>query len=153
MTVSLRALAISGALTVVCALSPVNAQSDPASKSSNSGISEKDVKTVLVEIRSAWRDYGPCEPHSVCDAYFESYGVALMFNDGSIVPFAHEQRLRASAHDCIMNARAALERGDRALAVQWVMASYLHMDAFRSWIGDHPDTVVEALRRCCDKPR
>jgi hypothetical protein len=78
--------------------------------------------------------------------------VALTFNDGSIVPFAHEQRLKASAHDCIVNARAALERGDRGLAVQWVMASYLRNDAFRSWIGDHPDTVVAALQRCCDKP-
>jgi hypothetical protein len=152
MTVFLRALAISGALIVVGALSPATAQSDSVSKTSEPGVSEKDIKTILVELRSAWRDYGPCEQHSICDAYFESYGVALTFNDGSIVPFAHEQRLKASAHDCILNARAALERGDRGLAVQWVMASYLHNDAFRSWIGDHPDTVVAALRRCCDKP-
>jgi hypothetical protein len=153
MTVPLRALAISGALTLVCALSPANAQGDSTSQSTDSGVSEKDIKTVLIELRAAWRDYAPCEPHSVCDAYFESYGVALTFNDGSIVPFAHEQRHKVSAHDCIVNARAALERGDRGLAVQWVMASYLRNDPFRSWIGDHPDTVIAALQRCCDKPQ
>ena len=152
MTVSLRALAVSGALTIACALSPANAQGPSASKSDDPTLSERDIKTVLVEIQAAWRNYGPCEQHRICDAYFESYGVARTFSDGSIVPFAHEQRLKASAHDCIINARAALDRGDRALAVQWVIASYLHDDSFRAWLADHPDTVVAALRRCCDKP-
>jgi hypothetical protein len=110
-------------------------------------VSEHDVKVILTEIREAWRTYSPCEPHSACDAYFESYGVALTFNDGTIVPFSHVQRLAASGHDCIVNAHAALDRGDRALAVQWVMASYQHNDAFRAWLGDHPDTVVAALQR------
>ncbi len=151
MKVFLRALAISGVLTGIFALSPAHAQSDSTAAESGQPISERDIKTVLVEITSAWRNYDPCVPHSACDAYFESFGVALTFNDGAIVPFAHVQRLMVSAHDCIVNARAALERGDRGLAVQWVMASYNHQDAFRAWLGDHPDTVIAALARCCER--
>ncbi len=151
MKVFLRALAISGVLTAIFALSPAHAQSDSTAAGSGQEITERDIKTVLAEITSAWRNYDPCVPHSACDAYFESFGVALTFNDGAIVPFAHVQRLMASAHDCIVNARAALERGDRGLAVQWVMASYNHQDAFRAWLGDHPDTVIAALARCCER--
>jgi hypothetical protein len=151
MTVFRRALATLGALTIASALSHAQAQSDSTAKSSDAVASERDIKTILIELKAAWRDYGPCEVHRVCDAYFESYGVALTFNDGTIIPFAHVQRLLASAHDCLINARAALERGDRGLAVQWVMASYMHDDAFRSWLGDHPDTVVAALQRCCER--
>ncbi len=151
MTVSLRARAMSGALTAVFALSLAHAQSDSAASGSSQPVSERDIKTILVEIASAWRTYDPCVPHSACDAYFESYGVALTFNDGTIVPFAHVQRLMAAGHDCIVHARAALERGDRGLAVQWVMASYNHQDAFRAWLGDHPDTVAAALARCCER--
>lgn len=139
MTVFRRALATFSALMIAFALSDVHAQS------------ESDIKTILIDLKSAWRDYAPCEIHRICDAYFESYGVALTFNDGTIIPFAHVQRLTASAHECLVNARAALERGDRGLAVQWVMASYTHDDAFRSWMGDHPDTVLAALQRCCKR--
>ncbi len=151
MTVSLRALAKLSALTAIFALSLAHAQSDSTAQDSGQAISERDIKTILAEITSAWRNYDPCVPHSACDAYFESYGVALTFNDGTIVPFAHVQRLMASGHDCIVNARAALERGDRGLAVQWVMASYNHQHAFRAWLGDHPDTVAAALARCCER--
>jgi hypothetical protein len=147
MTVSPRAFAILGVLIAAAALAPATAQSD----STAAVVSERDIKTVLTEIKAAWRDYAPCDRHKTCEAYFESFGVALSFNDGTIVPFAHMQRGLASGHDCILNARAALERGDRALAVQWVMASYQRDDAFRAWLGDHPDTVVAALQRCCDK--
>ena len=147
MTLQLRALTTLGVLIATCALSPAKAQGD----SDAAVVSERDIKTILTEIKSAWRDYAPCEPHRVCDAYFESYGVALTFNDGTIVPFSHVQRLGISAHECIVNARAALDRGDRALAVQWVMASYQHEDAFRGWLGDHPDTVIAALQRCCER--
>src|SRR5690242_18681249 len=107
MTVFRRALATFSALMIAFALSDVRAQS------------ESDIKTILIDLKSAWRDYAPCEIHRICDAYFESYGVALTFNDGTIIPFAHVQRLMASAHECLVNARAALERGDRGLAVQW----------------------------------
>ena len=60
-----------------------------------------------------------------------------------------EQRLTASQHDCIVNARDALDRGDKALAVQWVMASQMQEPLDRNWLGDHPDAVIEALRQCC----
>jgi hypothetical protein len=151
MTVFRRALATLSALTIAFALSVAQAQSDTTAGSSDAAVSERDIKTILIELKAAWRDYAPCEVHRICDAYFESYGVALTFNDGAIIPFAHAQRLLASAHDCIVNARAALERGDRGLAVQWVMASYMHDDAFRAWLGDHPDTVLAALQRCCER--
>jgi hypothetical protein len=168
MTVPQRALVIFGVLMTACALLPVKAsplgvplltarsltaqsQGDAAGDSGAAVPSERDIKTVLRAIKDAWRDYAPCEPHKTCDVYFESYGVALTFNDGTIVPFAHVQRLAASGRDCIVNARAALDRGDRGLAVQWVMASYPHDDAFRAWLGDHPDTVVAALQRCCER--
>jgi len=138
MTVLRSALGTLSALIMAFGLSAAHAQS---------AVSEGDITTVLREMRSAWSDYAPCEIHRICNAYFESYGVALTFNDGAIIPFAHVQRQLASAHDCIVNARAALERGDRGLAVQWVMASYVHEDAFRAWMGDHPDTVLAALQR------
>lgn len=151
MTAPQRALAIFGVLIAVSTLLPARAQSDAAATGGAAVVSERDVKTILTEIKDAWRDYAPCEPRKSCDAYFESYGVALTFNDGAIVPFAHVQRLGASRHECIVNARAALEHGDRGLAVQWVMASYPHNDAFRGWLGDHPDTVLAALQRCCER--
>jgi hypothetical protein len=150
MKLPLRALASLGVLMAAGALSTAKAQGDSTSNS-DTAVSEHDIKTVLTEVNSAWRDFARCEPRKACDIYFESYGVALTFNDGSIVPFAHVQRLGISAHECIANARAALDRGDKALAVQWVMASYLHNDGFRMWLGDHPDTVVAALQRCCDR--
>jgi hypothetical protein len=165
MRASLRALAISSALISLLALSPAVAQdpaparkpapaqnppdADGAKSADAAGVSERDVKTVLSELIAAWHNYDQCDRKKVCSASFESYGVALTFNDGTIVPFAHMQRQRASAHDCIVKARDALARGDRGLAVQWVMASYLHDDAFRNWLADHPDAVIAALHNCC----
>jgi hypothetical protein len=160
------ALAISSALTATFALSPAAAQSDAraqnapaqtdpaakgdgAAKSDHTAIPERDVKTILSVLVSEWRDFDKCDRKKLCSVSFESYGVALTFNDGTIVPFAHMQRNTASPHDCIVNARAALAGGDRGLAVQWVMASYLHDVTFRNWLADHPDAVVAALRRCC----
>jgi hypothetical protein len=161
MRVSLRALAIFGALAIASALSSAVAQNESAAQTgdaaksdviANTGgaaVQDRDVKAALAEIISAWHDYGPCNRAKSCSLYFESYGVALTFNDGTIVPFAHTQRLAASAHDCIVNARTALASGDRGLAVQWVMASYLHDILFRNWLADHPDAVIAALHRCC----
>ena len=162
---SLRVLAISAVLAVAGALSPAiagdnaiaQAQSAPSAAqiagptpaASSAPIPDADVKKALSAIRSAWRDYEKCDRSKVCSAYFESFGVGLSFNDGTIVSFAHVQRLRASKHDCIVNAHDALDRGDRAMAVQWVMASQMLEPLDRNWMGDHPDVVIEALRRCC----
>jgi hypothetical protein len=148
MRTSLRALAMCGALATAAVLPPALAQIEGAPQSA-AAVQARDVKTAASEILSAWHNYGQCDNTKICSAYFESYGVALTFNDGTIVPFSHTQRLTASAHDCIVNARAALARGDRGLAVQWVMASYLHDALFRNWLADHPDAVISALHGCC----
>ena len=105
-----------------------------------------DLKQAESEIRASWHDYEKCAHSKVCSAYFESFGVGITFGDGEIVPFAHLQRLTTSRHDCIQNARDAATRGDRGLAVQWVMASQMLEPLDRNWLGDHPDAVLEALR-------
>ena len=110
-------------------------------------IPDEDFKKAASEIRRAWHDYDKCTHSKVCSSYFESFGVGITFGDGEIVPFAHVQRLTASRHDCIVNARDALDRGDRSMAVQWVMASRMLEPLDRNWLGDHPDAVLEALRR------
>jgi hypothetical protein len=111
--------------------------------------SQSDVNEATRDVRLAWRDFNTCRRVTACEAYFESFGVAISFGDGSIRPFSHVQRLTASAHDCIRNARFALEQGDRPLAVQWVMASRIENIPRRDWLGNHPDAVLEALRDCC----
>ncbi len=158
MRASLRALATYGAVAAAFVVSPVMAQGNNAAPtgSEQSGgnaapasavVPADDLKRALKEIRSSWENYVKCDGRKACTAYFDSFGVAITFSDGSIVPFARVQRLTASDHDCILNARAALDRGDRGLAVQWVMAAKLYMSpAVRDWLGDHPDAVVEALR-------
>jgi hypothetical protein len=158
-------LAISGGLAVAGALSlalasdkamtqaqsaPSTAQlAGPTPAASGAPIPDADLKQALSAIRTAWRDYQRCDRSKVCSAYFDSFGVGLSFNDGTIVSFAHVQRRTASKHDCIVNAHDALDRGDRAMAVQWVMASQMLEPLDRNWVGDHPDAVIEALRRCC----
>jgi hypothetical protein len=106
-----------------------------------------DLKKAGSEIRASWHDYDKCTRSKVCSSYFESFGVGLTFGDGEIVPFAHVQRLTASRHDCIVNARDALDHGNRGMAVQWVMASQMLEPLDRNWLGDHPDAVLAALRQ------
>jgi hypothetical protein len=130
-------------LTALCAVTLL-AQRSPAWAQTDS-----DVKKALAEIKVSFRDYGPCVRASQCAVYFDSFGVGLTFGDGSIAPFAHTQRLNASAHDCIVNARASLAHGDKPMAVQWVMAARLDDPGMRNWLGDHPEAVLEALRHCC----
>jgi hypothetical protein len=154
MRASFRALAIAGALTTMAALFPLRAQSDAAAAGDDAPpravVSDADVKTALTEIRNSWRDFTVCDRSDVCSAYFDTFGVALTFNDGSIAPFTHTRRRTLSAHDCIVNARAALEQQkDRGLAVQWVMAAEAERPKLRVWMGDHPDAVIEALHHCC----
>ena len=165
---SLHVLAISGALALAAALSPAIAQTEapaptdsapqaansaptggaalPGSTGSSTPIPGGDLRKALSEIRSSWHDYEKCSRSKVCDDYFESFGVGITFNDGTLAPFAHVQRLKASRHDCIVNAREALDRGDRSMAVQWVMASQMREPLERNWLGDHPDAVLAALR-------
>jgi hypothetical protein len=109
-------------------------------------ISNADIRKAIAQIRKASRSYTPCDRPARCSGNFESFGVALTFSDGTMAPFAHEQRLKQSGHDCILNAHEALARGDRALAVQWVMAAHMDDPLTRNWLGDHPDAVLEGLR-------
>ena len=126
---------------------PPAASLAPATGASTAvSVPDEDLKKAASEIRGSWRDYDKCTRSKVCSSYFESFGVGITFGDGEIVPFAHVQRLTASRHDCIMNARDALDRGDRGMAVQWVMASQMLEPLDRNWLGDHPDAVLEALR-------
>ena len=126
---------------------PQPASLAPATDASTAvSVPGEDLKKAASEIRGSWRDYDKCTRSKVCSSYFESFGVGITFGDGEIVPFAHVQRLTASRHDCIMNARDALDRGDRGMAVQWVMASQMLEPLDRNWLGDHPDAVLEALR-------
>lgn len=100
-------------------------------------------------IEQAWKDFSHCRRASACSEYFESFGVAISFGDGSIAPFSHIQRLTATSHDCIKTAMAYLHQGDKSLALQWAMASHIENTRVRDWLGNHPEAVLEALRRCC----
>jgi hypothetical protein len=110
---------------------------------------EVDIKQATNHVKDAWNDFTHCRRSSACNAYFESFGVAIPFGDGSIAPFAHAQRLTATSRDCIKTAKAYLEQGNRSLAVQWVMAARIENKRVRDWLGSHPDAVLEALRHCC----
>ena len=108
-----------------------------------------DVRTAENYLREAWNDFSHCRRPSACDTYFDTFGVAIPFTDGSIVPFSHIQRLTATSRDCIKAARTYIDQGDRRLAVQWAMAARIENKRVRDWLGSHPDAVVEALRHCC----
>lgn len=152
MRASLCALAIAGVLTITAAPCPVMAQSGAAAINDGSSaavVPDGDVKKALAEIRSSWRNLNGCDRQNLCGVYFDTFGVALTFNDGTITPFAHLRRHTLSPHDCIINAREALDKGDRGLAVQWVMAAKAEDARLRSWMSDHPDAVVAALHQCC----
>lgn len=112
-----------------------------------SGPSPEDVHNALVNEQWAWNDHGPCTRFLLCATYFDSFGVNITFSDGSIVPFAHVQRLTTSAHDCVQNAKNALAQSppNRGLAVEWVMASQIHNKPLMEWMRTHPDAVVAAL--------
>ncbi len=164
MTDFLGVLAISGVLATASVASPAMAQTEGGARDAtqvagsqtespappaSAPIAPEDVKQAVAQIRASWRNYEKCDRMRLCNDYFESFGVGLTFNDGTLVPFSHLQRLTASQHDCIVKAHDALDHGDKALAVQWVMASQMQEPLDRNWLGDHPDAVIEALRQCC----
>jgi hypothetical protein len=115
--------------------------------------SQPDIDRAFNDEKWAWNDHGPCTKVILCATYFDHFGVNIKFSDGSVVPFAHVQRLTTSAHDCIQNAKKALVKiagpgeapAGRALAVEWVMASQIHNKPELEWLRDHPDAVVAAL--------
>ena len=145
MRARLRTLAITGALTMSVATAAPT-QDAPAAATA---VPASDIKTALTEIRKSWRDFNGCDRQNLCGVYFDTFGVALEFNDGTIAPFAHERRHLLSSHDCVVKAREALDHGDRGLAVQWIMAAQELNPPQRAWVSDHPDAVVAALHQCC----
>ena len=120
----MRTLTLFCALIVAQALVPADAAADTqagdvaAPASGSARIPKADVRKAISQIRRAWGSDALCWDVVRCAAYFSSFGAALTFNDGTMVPLAHEQRLSLSGHDCIQEARAALHEGNRALAVQ-----------------------------------
>jgi hypothetical protein len=111
----------------------------------SAAIPRADMKKALSILRRSTRDYQTCLHIKACLVYFDSFGVAFTFADGTIAAYSHEQRGQISGHDCVINARGALSRGDRSMAVQWMMAAQSDI-LNRNWISDHPDAMVEALR-------
>jgi len=136
---------------MMAAAGPVLAQNETAAPAKDApsaavaAVPAGDVKKALAEIRESWRDFNGCDRQNLCGVYFDSFGVALEFNDGTIAPFAHERLARLD--DAIV--REALDNGDRGLAVQWIMAAKELSPPLRAWVSDHPDAVVEALHQCC----
>lgn len=128
------------AIVLVALVLPVSSFAAPA---------ESDIQNAYVNELWAWNDHGPCTRVLLCATYFDSFGVNITFSDGSVVPFAHVQRLTTSAHDCIQNAKNALsaQPPNRGLAVEWVMASQIHNKPLMDWMRTHPDAVVAALAR------
>jgi hypothetical protein len=108
-------------------------------------IPKTDLKKAISILRRSTRDYTACTRVKTCSAYFDSFGVAFSFADGSIAAYSHEQRGQISGHDCVVKARNALNGGERSLAVQWMMAAQTDI-LNRNWIADHPDAMLEALR-------
>jgi hypothetical protein len=106
-----------------------------------------DVAQALAYLKSAAADFTNCRRASACYVYFDTFGVAIPFADGSIVPFSHVQRLTATSRECIKKAKVLEEEGNRSLAVQWAMAARIENRSVRDWLGNHPDAVLEALRR------
>jgi uncharacterized phage infection (PIP) family protein YhgE len=105
-----------------------------------------DVAQAIAYLKSAAADFTNCRRASACYIYFDTFGVAIPFADGSIVPFSHVQRLTATSRECIKKAKVLEEEGNRSLAVQWAMAARIENRSVRDWLGNHPDAVLEALR-------
>lgn len=112
---------------------------------------DADVAIAKANVDWAWNDHGPCSRLTLCLTHFDSFGINLDFLDGTSAPFAKIWRGAISAHACIERALAHLSpkdgsAPDRAMAVQWVMASQIHNKPVMEWMRAHPDAVIAALR-------
>jgi len=104
-----------------------------------------DDDEALKHVVWAWNDSGPCKRTALCATYINHVGIS--FKDGDLGIAVKIQRLTTSAHDCIANAKEAKRKGNRALAVEWVMASQIHNEPVKRWLRDHGDAVLAALDR------
>lgn len=113
----------------------------------SNAIDASDTDVALGHINWAWGDHGPCTKFLLCATYIDHAGIS--FSDGNLGAFVKIQRLTTSAHDCIQNAKNALRDSNKALAVEWVMASQIHNRPVYDWLKGHGDAVVSALNACC----
>ena len=125
----------------------VSAAQTPEANSVAQRPAAADVAQAVSYLKSAAADFTNCRRPSACYVYFDTFGVAIPFADGSIVPFSHVQRLTATSRECIKKAKALEAEGNRSLAVQWAMAARIENRSIRDWLGNHPDAVLEALRQ------
>jgi hypothetical protein len=99
-------------------------------------------------LKEAFHDRFRCLESDYCFSYFDSFGVGIVFADGTTSPFDHVQRGTTSGHNCIKLAKSYLAKGDRARAVEWAIASQRSLNV-REWMHQHPDAVLELLKSCC----
>jgi hypothetical protein len=104
---------------------------------------DDDVQNALMHVSWAWGNHGPCTRFFLCLFYIDH--VEFRWTDGSVSFGPRIQRLTTSAHDCIQNAKNAVQRGEKPLAVEWVMASQIHNPPAWEWLRTHPDAVITAL--------
>jgi hypothetical protein len=124
-----------------------NNTNDGGADGRHASVDREDVVQAVSYLKSAAADFTNCRRASACKVYFDTFGVAIPFADGSIAPFSHVQRLSATSRECVKKAKALQDDGNRGLAVQWAMAARIENRTIRDWLGNHPDAVLEALRQ------
>jgi hypothetical protein len=124
---------------------PTGASATP--EPSAAAVPRADLAQATTYLKSAIADFTTCRRPSACNAYFETFGIAISFADGSISPFLHIQRLMTTSRECVKKAKALEEEGNRSMAVQWAMAAKVENRTARDWLGNHPDAVLAALRQ------
>jgi len=108
------------AQTTIASPSDAASANVPAANVALANVEKADVAQAAAYLKTAAADFTNCRRASACKTYFDSFGVAIPFADGSIVPFSHVQRLSATSRECVKKAKALEEEGNRSLAVQWV---------------------------------
>lgn len=109
----------------------------------SNSVTSSDVDTALLHIRWAWNDHGPCTRFWLCATYIDDFGIS--FSDGNFGIRVGIYRLHKSAHECIVKAKEERTNGNKAQAVQWVMASQIHNRPVYEWLRNHGDAVITAL--------
>jgi hypothetical protein len=110
---------------------------------------QDDIGTAYAHIGWAWKNHGGCSQVDICFLHFDKWVGTIRFDDGiEISAWPRIWRGDKSAHECIVQARAALHDGQIGLAVAWVMASQIHNPDVYRWMRDHPGAVKAALVKC-----
>ena len=131
-----------GATPAAASTTPQSTALPPAAE-----VPRADLAQATTYLKSAIADFTTCRRPSACNAYFDTFGIAISFADGSISPFLHVQRLMTTSRECVKKAKSLEEEGNRSMAVQWAMAAKVENRTVRDWLGNHPDAVLAALRQ------